>query len=328
MRIIVDAFGGDNAPAAVIEGCVEAASEYGQEIVLVGRSDVINDVLDKNEWSRKNLYISDAPDIITMENEPTDILKNLKNCSMSVGLRLLADGQGDAFVSAGNTGALVVGSTFIVKRCKGVKRAAIATLLPTFGDGPMLLIDSGANVEVRPEMLMEFGVMGYVYMQKVMNVENPRVALLNVGAESTKGGSLQTGAYELLKKAGINFTGNIEGRDIPVGACDVAVADGFTGNVVLKTVEGVASAMVHELKDMFKSSAVSKLAAAMMLRQMKEFAKRFDYSEYGGAPLLGISRPVIKAHGSSDALAIKNAIRQAREFAESDAIDVIKNTLA
>ena len=170
--------------------------------------------------------------------------------------------------------------------------------------------------------------MGYVYMQKVMNVENPRVALLNVGAESTKGGSLQTGAYELLKKAGINFTGNIEGRDIPVGACDVAVADGFTGNVVLKTVEGVASAMVHELKDMFKSSAVSKLAAAMMLRQMKEFAKRFDYSEYGGAPLLGISRPVIKAHGSSDALAIKNAIRQAREFAESDAIDVIKNTLA
>ena len=328
MRIIVDAFGGDNAPAAVIEGCVEAASEYGQEIVLVGRSNVINDVLDKNEWSRKNLYISDAPDIITMENEPTDILKNLKDCSMSVGLRLLADGQGDAFVSAGNTGALVVGSTFIVKRCKGVKRAAIATLLPTFGDGPMLLIDSGANVEVRPEMLMEFGVMGYVYMQKVMNVENPRVALLNVGAESTKGGSLQTGAYELLKKAGINFTGNIEGRDIPVGACDVAVADGFTGNVVLKTVEGVASAMVHELKDMFKSSAVSKLAAAMMLRQMKEFAKRFDYSEYGGAPLLGISRPVIKAHGSSDALAIKNAIRQAREFAESDAIDVIKNTLA
>ena len=328
MRIIVDAFGGDNAPAAVIEGCVEAASEYGQEIVLVGRSDVINDVLDKNEWSRKNLYISDAPDIITMENEPTDILKNLKDCSMSVGLRLLADGQGDAFVSAGNTGALVVGSTFIVKRCKGVKRAAIATLLPTFGDGPMLLIDSGANVEVRPEMLMEFGVMGYVYMQKVMNIENPRVALLNVGAESTKGGSLQTGAYELLKKAGINFTGNIEGRDIPVGACDVAVADGFTGNVVLKRVEGVASAMVHELKDMFKSSAVSKLAAAMMLRQMKEFAKRFDYSEYGGAPLLGISRPVIKAHGSSDALAIKNAIRQAREFAESDAIDVIKNTLA
>ena len=328
MRIIVDAFGGDNAPAAVIEGCVEAASEYGQEIVLVGRSDVINDVLDKNEWSRKNLYISDAPDIITMENEPTDILKNLKDCSMSVGLRLLADGQGDAFVSAGNTGALVVGSTFIVKRCKGVKRAAIATLLPTFGDGPMLLMDSGANVEVRPEMLMEFGVMGYVYMQKVMNIENPRVALLNVGAESTKGGSLQTDAYELLKKAGINFTGNIEGRDIPVGACDVAVADGFTGNVVLKTVEGVASAMVHELKDMFKSSAVSKLAAAMMLRQMKEFAKRFDYSEYGGAPLLGISRPVIKAHGSSDALAIKNAIRQAREFAESDAIDVIKNTLA
>lgn len=327
MRIIVDAFGGDNAPAEIIKGCVEAVEETKQEIILVGREAVINDVLDRNAYSRKNLYICDAPDIITMEDEPTEIIKSLKNCSMAVGMKILADGKGDAFVSAGNTGALVVGSTFIVKRCKGVKRAAISTVLPTFGEGPVMLMDAGANVEVRPEMLKEFGIMGAIYMQQVMGVKNPRVGLINVGTEPSKGGDLQTKAYEMMQATSLNFIGNIEGRDIQSGACDVAVADGFTGNIVLKVTEGVASGLMKEIKKVFTSNMLTKAAAAVLLKQFKDLAKRMDYTEYGGAPLLGISRPVIKAHGSSNSAAIKNAVKQAYNFADSDAIDSIKKYL-
>lgn len=328
MRIIVDAFGGDKAPGEIIKGCVESAEELKQDIILVGREGAINDVLEKNDYSRKHLFICDAPDVITMEDDPSEVIKSLKNCSMAVGLKLLADGKGDAFVSAGNTGALVIGSTFIVKRIKGVKRAAIATVMPTFGDGPMLLMDSGANVEARPEMLGEYGVMGSFYMEKVMGVPSPRVGLINVGTEDCKGGELQHGAFELLKKSGVNFIGNIESREIPNGVCDVAVADGFTGNIILKLTEGLASSMVRELKDIFAKTPITKVAAAMVLKHMREFSKKFDYSEYGGAPLLGIARPVIKAHGASDANAIKNAIRQGFVFAQSEAIELIREKLS
>lgn len=327
MRIIVDAFGGDKAPEEIIKGCVESAEELKQDLVLVGKEMVINNILEQNEYSKKHLYICDAPDVISMEDDPSEIIKSLKNSSMAVGLKLLADGQGDAFVSAGNTGALVIGSTFIVKRIKGVKRAAIATVMPTFSGTPMLLMDSGANVEFRPEMLQEYGLLGSLYMEKVMEVESPRVGLLNVGTEESKGGELRAKAYELLKELPIRFVGNVEARDVPAGACDVVVTDGFTGNVVLKLTEGLASSLLGRLKDIFTKSPVTKMAAAMILKHMREFSKEFDYSEYGGAPLLGLARPVIKAHGSSDATAIKNAIRQGFLFSQSEAIETMRQHL-
>lgn len=223
---------------------------------------------------------------------------------MAVGLELLKSGEVDAFLSAGSTGALVMGSTFIVKRIKGIKRAAIATVLP--GDeGAFMLIDCGANVECRPDMLLQFGIMGSVYMNKIMNIDKPTVGLANIGAEETKGTELQKEAFELLRNSKINFTGNIEARDVPAGKCQVVVADGFTGNIILKLTEGVAMSMYRNIKGVFTKNIFSKLAAAMVMGGLKDFKKKMDYSEYGGAPLMGISKPVIKAHGSSDAKAIK-----------------------
>lgn len=325
-KIVVDAFGGDNAPLSNIQGSVLAAKEYGAQIVLVGSEERIRSAAEKYGIALDGIEIHDAPTVISMEDDPGDVIKAKKDCSMAEGLRMVADARADAFVSAGNTGALVVGSTFLVKRIKGVKRAALAAAVPT-PTGKYLLLDSGANVDCRPEMLRDFGVMGSIYMEKVLGVDNPRVGLLNVGTEESKGGELQQAAYALLKEAPIHFIGNVEARDVPSGACDVLVCDGFSGNIVLKLTEGAAVTLMGMVKKVFLQSFKGNLAALLVKKPMKSMKKSLDYSEEGGAPLMGIARPVIKAHGSSDTQAIKNAIRQAMHFASSGAIAAIADAL-
>ena len=326
MKIIVDGYGGDNAPAAVIAGCRQAVDEYGAEICLVGNEAGIREQSYKDSVSLTGITIVNAEDVLTMEDKPRDVLKAKSGSSMAVGLKLLADGGGDAFVSAGNTGALVMGTMFIVKGIEGVKRMALAPILPS-DKGCYMLMDGGANLDCRPEMLAQFGVMGSIYMNKILHVQNPRVGLVNVGTEETKGTQLQHEAYALLKNLPCNFIGNIEARDIPEGVCDVAVADGFTGNVILKLTEGLGTTMAANIKQMFLRNTLSKLAALALKSGLADFKKKMDYSEYGGAPLMGSARPVIKAHGSSNPKAFKNAIRQAIAFVSENVTEEIHNAL-
>ena len=247
MRVIVDAFGGDNAPLEIVKGAALAVAEYGHTVILTGKEEEIRRVARDNAISLQGMEIVDAPDVITMDDEPKSVLKEHKDCSMAVGLRLLGEGKGDAFVSAGSTGALIMGATFLVKRIKGVSRAALAPMVPS-DKGPFMLIDAGGNVDCRPEMLLQFGHMGSIYMQKVIKGgEKATVGLLNVGTEEHKGGELQHAAYALLKDSGLNFIGNVEARDVPAGAVDVLVADGFSGTVLLKTMEGTADMLLGNL---------------------------------------------------------------------------------
>lgn len=327
MKIIVDAFGGDNSPLEVIRGSAMAVEQFSVEVLLTGDEAKIKQVASQNGISLNGISIKHAPTVIPVEEEPKEILKGYADSSMAVGLKALAEGEGDAFVSAGSTGAVVVGSSLIVKRLKGVKRAAIATQIPT-STGSYLLIDSGANHECRPEMLAQFGVMGSEYMKHVRNVKNPRVGIINIGAEETKGLDLQIDANKLLKNAPVNFIGNVEARGLPLSECDVAVADGFTGNVVLKLTEGMGKMFSVELNGIFKRSIVSKLGAALVMGGIKNLKKKMDYTEYGGALLIGIAKPVIKAHGSSNAKAFMNAIRQAKECCAANVIDQIASSLA
>lgn len=262
-----------------------------------------------------------------MNAEPTEILKSYKDSSMAVGLKLLAESKGDAFVSAGSTGAFVVGASLIVKRIKGIKRAALAPVIPTV-EGRYMLIDCGANAECRPEMLVQFGLMGSAYMNKIMSVNSPRVALINNGTEEHKGAPLQQEAYQQLKGSPLHFVGNIEARQLPLGGCDVAVCDGFTGNIVLKLTEGLSKALIGQVKNILMKNTMTKLAALTLKGGLGEFKKKMDYKEYGGAALLGISKPTIKAHGSSDAKAFKNAIGQAMRFTSQDVIGAIEGYLA
>lgn len=326
MKVIVDAFGGDNAPQEIIKGAKLAADELGYDIVLVGDEEKIKGEAIKNNVSIENMQIVHAPDVISMEDAPTDILKSKNNSSMAVGLRLLAQGEGDAFVSAGNSGALCVGATLIVKRIKGVKRCAFAPVIPK-SNGFFMLIDSGANVECRPEMLKQFGIMGSIYMKNVMTVANPRVGLVNVGTESTKGDELRFEAFNLLKDSNINFIGNIEAREIPADCADVVVTDGFTGNVILKFYEGMAKEMFNKFKNIFIKDFKNKLASAVLMPDIREMKKHLDYKEYGGAPLIGISKSVFKAHGNSDAKTFKNAIRLAGEYTKRNIVKLISESI-
>ena len=321
LRIIVDAYGGDNAPLEILRGAALAVAEYGHTILLTGNEADIRRVAAENAVPLDGMEIVDASDVITMDDEPKSILKEHKGCSMAVGLRLLAEGKGDAFVSAGSTGALIMGATFFVKRIKGVSRAALAPLVPS-DKGPFMLIDSGANVECRPEMLLQFAHMGSIYMTKVMhNGRAARVGLLNVGTEDHKGGPLQQEANTLLKASGLNYAGNVEARDVPAGVVDVLVADGFSGNVLLKTMEGTADMLMGNLKRVLYTNLGTKLAALFVKKPLYGLKKKLSTSEYGGAPLLGVARPVIKTHGNSKAPAVKNAIRVAAGFAAAHVIE-------
>lgn len=326
MRIIVDGFGGDNAPLAVLQGCEMAVKEYDVELIVTGDEKILKKTAEENNISLDKITLYHAPDVISMEDDPFSILKEKSNCSMAAAINLLKDGEGDAFVSAGSTGAIVIGANFILKRIKGIKRAGLATVIPAI-KGHFLLMDSGANLDCKPETLTSFGIMGSIYMNKVMGIESPRVGLVNIGTEETKGGELQIGAFELLKNAPLNFVGNVEARDIPAGAVDVVVADGFTGNIILKLTEGLASMFAKKIKGMFLEGITGRLSAVMMIKKIKNFKKSMDYTEQGGAPLLGVKKPVIKAHGSSNPKAFKNAIRQANIFAQQKLIEEIENTV-
>ena len=326
MKIIVDAFGGDNAPLEIIKGCRMAADEFGYEIVLVGDEQKIKDVGIKNNISFEGISVVHASDIISMEDDPMEIMKSKNGSSMAKGLRMLAVDEGDAFVSAGNSGALCVGATLIVKRIRGVKRCAFAPVVPK-SKGFFMLIDSGANVDCRPEMLRQFGVMGSIYMKNVMVVENPRVGLVNIGTEAEKGGELYYEAFKLLEKSDINFIGNIEAREIPADGADVVVTDGFTGNIILKFYEGMAKELFGKFKEVLTKNFKSKIAAALIMPEINEMKKHMDYKEYGGAPLIGISKPVFKAHGSSDAKTFKNAIRLAGEYVKRNVVNLITDSI-
>ena len=321
MNIIMDAMGGDHAPEAPVLGAIQAAKDFGSHIILVGRGEEILNVLRKNniEDLPKGVEIANAEEVVDMHDDPARVIQKKKNSSMVVGLRMLAEGQGDAFISAGSTGALLSGATLIVKRVKGIRRAAMGPAMPNKAGGKTVILDCGANAECTPEFLLQFGLVGSLYAKKTFGVENPKVGLLNIGTEDTKGTPLQKEAYALLQNAAdqglLNFVGNVEARDVPLGAVDVVVCDGFAGNVLLKSIEGTAMFMGSLMSRMFKKNLLSKLAALLVMKDIKAFKKLLDYREIGGTEFLGIRKPVIKAHGSSDVLAFRNAVRQAEQAA-------------
>jgi len=324
MRIILDAMGGDHAPLAPVMGAIQAAKDFGAEITLVGRGEAILEVLKGNgiDTLPEGVEIANADDVVDMHDDPARVIRQKPNSSMVMGLKMLSDGKGDAFISAGSTGALLTGATLLVKRVKGIRRAAMGPAMPNKAGGKTIILDCGANAECTPEFLLQFGLVGSLYAKKNLGVENPKIGLLNIGTEDTKGTPLQKETYALLKDAGekglINFVGNVEGRDVPLGVVDVVVCDGFAGNVLLKSIEGTAMFMGSLMSKMFKKSFLSKLAALLVMKDIKAFKKLLDYREIGGTPFLGIRKPVIKAHGSSDALAFRNAVHQAMDAVNSD----------
>ena len=327
MKIIVDAMGGDFAPLAPVQGAIDAAKAYGVEIVLVGQEERIRAVMQENNLALpEGVTIHHAAEVIEMCDDPAKAWRQKKDSSMTVGLTMVKNGEGDAFVCAGSTGALLSGATLVTKRIKGIRRAALAPVIPT-GHGGSVLLDCGANAECPPEYLLQFAYMGSYYAEKVLGRANPKVALLNIGVEPSKGTSLQTTVYPMLQEAAedgrINFVGNIEAREAMEGAVDVIVCDGYSGNIMLKTMEGTGKVMSREMKKMFKKNIFTKLAALMVSGGLKEFKKMMNPDEVGGTPLLGIAKPVVKAHGSSNGYAFKNAIRQARDFAAAGIIEDI-----
>lgn len=333
MRIILDAMGGDNAPEATIKGAVKAIKEINSEIVLVGNEEIINKKV-QEIYGKENikeiserLTVHNATEEITMEDIPTQAIKHKKDSSMVVGFKMLKDGEGDVFVSAGNSGALLTGATLLVGRIKGVDRPAMAPMLPSYKKGVML-VDAGANTNCKPINLLQFAQMANVYLKKIYNIEKPAIGLLNIGTEETKGNDLTKEAYNLLKQEaeehGINFVGNIEGRDAFTGKIDAVITDGFTGNVFLKTVEGLGKLVKRTLTESLKKNLGTMLCAIPAMPSIKRFSKTMDYKEYGGALFLGVQKPVVKAHGSSDEKLFYYTIKQAENFAKSGTVDIIK----
>ena len=335
MKIILDAMGGDNAPQAPVLGAVEAAKTFGANITLVGKGEEILKVLGDAGIHDlpAGIEISNADDVVDMHDDPATVIHKRKNSSMVLGLKMLADGQGDAFISAGSTGALLTGATLIVKRVRGIRRAAMGPAMPNKAGGRTVICDCGANAECTPEFLLQFGLVGAHYAKKTYGVENPRVGLLNIGTEDSKGTPLQKKAYALLKQAGdqglLNFIGNVEGRDVLQGGVDVVACDGFSGNVLLKSIEGTAMFMGSLMKHkIFKRNFLSKIGYLFCKPGVDEVMKLMDYREIGGTEFLGIRKPVIKAHGSSDALAFRNAVRQAQVAAAGNDSAELEQALA
>ncbi len=316
MRILIDAMSGDNAPLEILKGVELAKTEFPEQtLVLVGDENVISDIAVTNDINIEGIEIINSQSVITMEDNPLSVIRDKRDSSMGVGLKALSKGEVDAFVSAGNTGALLTGATIIVRRIQGINRAAIASILPL--SNPVLLMDSGANLTVTSDNICQFAFMGAKYMEKIYGLERPRIGQLNNGTEYNKGNALQTESYQILMDSGLNFVGNVEAKEVPFDSCDVLVTDGFTGNILLKSIEGMGKFLMGTLKDVLTTNVVTKFSTLTMQEKIKDMKKRFDASEHGGAPLLGISKPVIKAHGSSDAKAIKNAIRQAIFFLDA-----------
>jgi glycerol-3-phosphate acyltransferase PlsX len=329
MKIAIDAMGGDNAPEAVIIGSIQARDEYNLGIILSGKEIEIKRILEKNTSNFNNIELINAEDIISNDDKPVLAIRRKKESSLVKALYAVKEGKADAIVSAGSTGALLSGGTLLVGRIKGIERPAIGSLIPCIAGGFCLLIDSGANVDSKPEFLYDFAIMGDIYLKRVMNISSPRIALANIGTESSKGNKLTVETYELLKNSSLNlnFTGNIEARDILKGEADIVVCDGFTGNMILKTMEGTVQELMNGLKAEIMSGMRSKIGGVLIKPALKNFKRKFDYSEHGGAPLLGVKAPVIKAHGSSNAKAIKNAIRQAKICCESNVNELIEQSI-
>lgn len=327
MNIIIDAMGGDNAPQEIVKGCIMAAADFDETITLVGKEAVIAELLKKNGYSGDKIKIVNANEVISGDDEPTMAIRQKKDSSLRVGLNMLHKNQGDVLVSAGNTGALIAGATLIVKRIKGVRRVALAPMMPA-DKGCFLLVDGGANSECTAAFLKQFAIMGSIYMEKIMKIDKPKIGLVNIGSEEEKGTPVVNEAHKLLKEIPVNYVGYIEGREIPQGEVDVVVCDGFTGNVILKFMEGMGIVIKSYLKNLFFKNIKSKLAALLVKHGIKELAKTMDYTEYGGAPILGSSKPVVKAHGSSNAKAFYHAIRQAIDMVNNNLVETIADNIS
>ncbi|WP_442599465.1 phosphate acyltransferase PlsX [Neobacillus sp. D3-1R] len=324
MKIAIDAMGGDHAPKEIVLGAIKAIQHYSDlDITLVGDETKINTYLTNKE----RIEVLHTDEVILGTDEPVRAVRRKKNASMVLAAQLVADQKADACISAGNTGALMAAGLFVVGRIEGIERPALTPTLPTVGGEGFLLLDVGANVDAKPEHLLQYAIMGSIYSQKVRGIKNPRVGLLNIGTEEKKGNELTKQTFELLKSAQVNFIGNVEARDLLDGVADVVVTDGFTGNMVLKTIEGTAMSVFKMLKGALTSSLKSKLAAAVLKPDLKVLKNKMDYSEYGGAGLFGLKAPVIKAHGSSDAQAIFSAIRQAKEMVDQDVTPLIRKAI-
>lgn len=324
MRIVIDGMGGDNAPKSNVEGVVNAIKEYNVDLIITGDKKLLEEEFSKYEFDRSKLEIVNTTEIIENEDKPVKAIRSKKDSSMVVALNLVKEGRADAVISAGNTGALLAGGLFIVGRIKGIDRPCLCPAIPNVKRGMTIIADGGANADCKPKNLVEFAAMSDIYARKVLGYENPRLALANVGIEEGKGNDLVKKSYEELKKLDLNFIGNIEARDVINAYTDIIVCDGFTGNILLKSAEGVAMSVMGLLKETFMSSTKGKMGALLLKEDLKKLKSFMDYSEYGGAPLLGVNGGVIKAHGSSNSLAIKNAIRQGIRFSEGNVIESIK----
>ncbi len=327
MKIILDGMGGDNAPEAIVEGAVLASKEIQHQIAIIGKEDLIKDELKKYKYDEAKIHVINAEEVITNDEAPVRAVRSKKDSSIVKGINMVKSGDGDIFVSAGSTGALLAGGLFILGRIPGIDRPALASIYPIVGGIPSLLVDAGANSECKPNNLLEFGIMGNIYMEKVIGRKNPKVGLVNIGAEAAKGSTLTKAAYSLLEQSDMNFIGNVEAREVPMGACDVIVTDGFTGNVLLKLTEGMALNMLKTLKKRFTDGAKAKLGAALLIDKIRGLKQEFDYSEYGGAPILGVKGPIVKMHGSSNANAVKNTIIKGIPYAEEKVVDIIQNSV-
>ena len=328
MNIMIDGMGGDHAPEEIVKGAVQAAKEISGTVSIIGREERINECLQALNWNGDNIEIVNATEVISNNESPAMAVRKKKDSSISKGMRMLKEGEVDAFISGGSTGALLSAGLLILGRIRGIKRPAIAAFFPKIGmNDTSLILDCGANAESRPEYLLQYGIMGSIFVEKVKGIENPEVMLLNVGAEEEKGDTLHKESFELLRNADINFKGNCEGRDVPFGCCDVVVTDGFSGNVFLKSSEGVALAVMKRIKQKMTEGLAAKAGALLSYNKLKEIKKEFDYSEEGGAPILGLKGPVLKIHGSSKANAVYNAILKAVPYVEQDVTALIENAI-
>ena len=327
MKIVVDGMGGDNAPREIVKGAVEAAETIKHDIYIVGRKKEIEQELKRYKTAGKNIKIVDAGEVITMDDSPVKAIRRKTESSMVIGLNMVRDGQGDVFISGGNTGALVVGARMILGGIEGIDRPVLASIYPCLGGEPSLLVDAGASSEAKAQNLLEYGLMGSIYMEKVWGREKPKVGLVNLGVEESKGTSVIKDAYHKLKAAPVNFVGNVEARELPVGACEVIVCDGFVGNVILKLSEGLAWNILKLVKNKFMMNIKTKVAALALKPQLSSLKKEFDYEEYGGAPILGVNGPVIKIHGSSSGAAVKNAILKSIPYSQENVVDIIRQSM-
>ena len=327
MKILIDGMGGDHAPDEIVAGAIAAAKEIKDDIMIIGKEDMITKSLEEHGYSGSQITVVAAEEVITNDEAPVKAVRTKKDSSIVKGLNMVKKGEADVFLSAGSTGALLAGGLFILGRIQGIDRPTLATVYPVIGKEPSLLVDTGANAECKPNNLFEFATMGSIYMEKVIGRTNPTVGLVNNGTEEGKGTTLTKAAYELIEKSDLNFIGSVEARELPNGACDVIVTDGFTGNAIIKLTEGMGLMVLREMKRRFLSNAKSKLGAMLLKDQLAGIKKEFNYAEYGGAPLLGVKGAMLKMHGSSDALAVKQTIIKAIPYVEGNVVDTIQNSV-